>query len=343
MSRHNMRDMDSASKLLMAHEKMAMHTIDFILRKSGYAVVEGSMQRRPAEAIAKIPGLKLLYKKVCNDIVWELEVAAADGPPVRLLAAFENQSYPSLVMPFRGLMSVTVRMAAWRQETEDMHNDRQELHSHQEVMDGVLPGDKMTPFIPMTVYFGNDAWTGPTNLPGMTTLPEGLRGYFAESPCNLLSFRDLTEQELSEMRPGPLRAVAKCIRYADDPIRLAHEMETDPSFQSLPSAVYGVVKIATGMDWLKPKKKEDNNMQKQMSAVESFLRAEGKTEGIAIGEAKGKIEGKIEGTENTIRSFIERKISRHVSEEDIFDELRLDFGLDIQSARRYMEPALAKA
>ena len=61
MSRHNMRDMDSASKLLMAHEKMAMDTIDFILRKSGYAVVEGSMQRRPAEAIAKIPGLKRLF------------------------------------------------------------------------------------------------------------------------------------------------------------------------------------------------------------------------------------------------------------------------------------------
>ena len=92
-------------------------------------------------------------------------------------------------------------------------------------------------------------------------------------------------------------------------------------------------------------------MQKQMSAVERFLRAEGKTEGIAIGEAKGiaigeakgKIEGKIEGTENTIRSFIERKRSRHVSEEDIFEELRLDFGLDIQSARRYMEPSLANA
>ena len=88
-------------------------------------------------------------------------------------------------------------------------------------------------------------------------------------------------------------------------------------------------------------------MQKQMSTVERFLRAEGeakgiaigKTEGIAIGEAKGEAKG----TENTIRSFIERKRSRYVSEEDIFEELRLDFGLDIQSARHYMEPALAKA
>ena len=80
-------------------------------------------------------------------------------------------------------------------------------------------------------------------------------------------------------------------------------------------------------------------MQKKMSTFERYFRAEGKTEGMAIGEAKGEAKG----TENTIRNFIERKRSRHVSEEDIFEELRLDFGLDIQSARHYMEPALAKA
>ena len=104
-------------------------------------------------------------------------------------------------------------------------------------------------------------------------------------------------------------------------------------------------------------------MQKKMSTFERYFRAEGKTEGIAIGKTEGiaigktegmaigktegmaigEAKGKIEGTENTIRSFIERKRSRHVSEEDIFEELRLDFGLDIQSARHYMEPALAKA
>lgn len=92
-------------------------------------------------------------------------------------------------------------------------------------------------------------------------------------------------------------------------------------------------------------------MQKKMSTFERHFRAEGEAKGIAIGEAKGKTEGiaigeakgKIEGSENTIRSFIERKRSRHVSEEDIFEELRLDFGLDIQSARRYMEPSLVNA
>ena len=93
-------------------------------------------------------------------------------------------------------------------------------------------------------------------------------------------------------------------------------------------------------------------MQKKMSTFERYFRTEGiiigKTEGIAIGEANGiaigeakgiaigEAKGEAKGTENTIRRFIERKRSRHVSEEDIFEELRLDFGLDIQSCRKLL-------
>ena len=50
-----------------------------------------------------------------------------------------------------------------------------------------------------------------------------------------------------------------------------------------------------------------------------------------------------EGIENTIRNFIKRKRSRHVPEEQIHEELLLDFGLDDAKARQYMEPSLAKA
>ena len=49
-------------------------------------------------------------------------------------------------------------------------------------------------------------------------------------------------------------------------------------------------------------------MKKKMSTCEKFFREE--------------------GTENTIRNFIERKRSRHVPEEQIHEELLLDFGLD---------------
>ena len=324
MSRHNMSGMDAASKLLRANEAVAKDAIDFILRDSGYAVVEGSMQQRNAEAVAKMPGLKNLYKKISNDVVWELEVTDG-GPPVAILAAFENQSYPSRIMPLRGQLSTTVRMLAWRQETEDEHKARRELREEEERLDGVLAEDRPTPVLPATVYFGQKAWPGKARLHDMMVLPERLRAHFADCPSNLLSFRDMTPWQLSLLPVGAFRCVAKCIRYADEPTELRREWETDPSFQlvdTMPDAALDVVSIAAGID-LRKTNKEDNTMKKKMSTCEKFFREE--------------------GTENTIRNFIERKRSRHVPEEQIHEELLLDFGLDAVQAKQYMEPSLAKA
>ena len=117
----------------------------------------------------------------------------------------------------------------------------------------------------------------------------------------------------------------KCIRYAEDPIALRREWETDPSFQlvdTMPEAALDVVSIAAGID-LRKANKEDNTMKKKMSTFERVFREE--------------------GTENTIRNFIERKRNRHVPEEQIHEELLLDFGLDTVQAKQYMEPSLAKA
>ena len=89
--------------------------------------------------------------------------------------------------------------------------------------------------------------------------------------------------------------------------------------------------------------KEDNTMKKKMSTFEKVFREEGRVEGRMEGRAEGKVEGRMEGIENTIRNFIERKRSRHVPEEQIHEELLLDFGLDATKARQYMEPSLVKA
>ena len=294
MSRHNMSGMDAATKLLMANEAVAKDAINFILRKSGYVVVEGSMLQRNAEAIAKLPGLKNLYKKISNDVVWEL---------VTILAAFENQSYPSCIMPVRGLLSTTVRMLAWRQETKDMHKARHELRSEQERFDGVLKEDRPTPVLPATIYFGQEAWPGKARLHGMLELPEGLRSHFADCPSNLLSFRNMAPKELALLPVGAFRCVAICIRYADEPTVLRHEWDTDPSFSlvdTMPEAALDVVSIAAGID-LRKTNKEDNTMKKKMSTFEKVFREEGRMEGREEGREEGRVEGEVKGIEKRNR------------------------------------------
>ena len=336
MSKHNMSGMDAATKLLMANEAVAKDAINFILRKSGYVVVEGSMLQRNAEAIAKLPGLKNLYKKISNDVVWELEVTDG-GPPMTILAAFENQSYPSCIMPVRGLLSTTVRMLAWRQETKDMHKARHELRTEQERFDGVLKEDRPTPVLPATVYFGQEAWPGKARLHGMLELPEGLRSHFADCPSNLLSFRDMDSKQLSRLPIGAFRCVAICIRYAEDPTALRRAWDTDPSFQlvdTMPEAALDVISIATGFD-LRKTNQEDNNMKKKMSTCEKFFREEGE----AIGEARGRAEGR----DKTVLEFIQGKRGYHVPDIQIREELLKFFKLDEATAQRYMEAGLAKA
>ena len=336
MNRHNMSGMDAASKLLMANEAMAKDAINFILQDSNYSVVEGSMQMRNAEAIAKLPGLRNLYKKISNDVVWELEVTDG-GPPVAILAAFENQSYPSRIMPVRGLLSTTVRVLAWRQETEDEHKARRDFTSEEERLDGVREGDRPTPVLPATVYFGQEAWPGKARLHGMLELPEGLRSHFADCPSNLLSFRDMDSKQLSRLPIGAFRCVAICIRYSEDPTALRRAWDTDPSFQlvdTMPEAALDVISIATGFD-LRKTNQEDNNMKKKMSTCEKFFREEGE----AIGEARGRAKGR----DKTVLEFIQGKREYHVPDIQIREELLKFFKLDEATAQRYMEAGLAKA
>ena len=372
-----MRNMDAASKLFIAHPRVLKDTVDFVLRRNGYTVVADSMQERNIEAIARMHGSKRLYKKNSSDIVWELDVEK-DGRTTHLLVAVESQSATSTVMPLRSLLTVALRYAAWRQSIKDMHKERNELKTSQELMDGVLPGDRMPLILPLTIHFGQEEWTGPTYLQEMQDIPEELRGLFMNGPCNLLSLKNLTPEELSQMPIGPLRAVGKCIKYAKDRPTLRKEIQEDPSFENMPDVAYDVVRIATGIRLKKPSQKEGNNMKKDISEYDQYLLGLGEEKGVKIGEERGvkigeekgeergikigeergeergiKIgeergiklgeeKGKALGIAQTVKKYIGKRWKEHVTETQLLKDLKSYFGLDEKEARQYMTEALAK-
>ena len=368
-----MRNMDAASKLFIAHPRVSKDAVDFVLRRNGYTVVADSMQERNIEAIARMHGSKRLYKKNSSDIVWELD-SEKDGRTTHLLVAVESQSATSTVMPLRSLVTVTLRCAAWRQTMKDMHNERNELKTSQELMDGVLPGDRMPLILPLTIHFGQEKWAGPTYLQEMQDIPEELRGLFMNGPCNLLSLKNLTPEELSQMPIGPLRAVGKCIKYAKDRPTLRKEIQEDPSFENMPDVAYDVVRIATGIRLKKPSQKEGNNMKKDISEYDQYLLGLGEEKGVKIGEERGvkigeekgikigeergeergiKIgeergvklgeeRGKALGTAQTVKKYIGKRWKEHVTETQLLKDLKSYFGLNENEARQYMSEALAK-
>ncbi len=337
--------MDEASKLFTAVPEVFSDLVDFALKGTGYKVVRGSLKERNAESIARLRGMRAWFKKVSNDVVAELLVT--DGNmTTTLLVALENQTSTSTVMAGRNLMSTAVRWDGWRRDMKHLHSGRKELKTHQEMLDGVLPGDRMTPMMVLVVHFGQEAWTGLPRFTDTLDCPPALKPKLADCPVNVISFYNLPIKQINEMPQGALQAVTKSIRYAKNIPKLLYELKHDKSFNTPLDEMYDVISIATGLNLEEMKKQKEKNMQKKISAIEQYLLSKGEKRGEKRGEKKGEKRGEKRGEKigesNAILRFIQNRRKRLFSDMQIQNDLQSDFELDEATASQYMAAA-AKA
>ncbi len=346
-----MKNMDAASKLFTGLPEVFCDLVDFALRETGFKVVRDSLKERNTETIARG-----WYKKVSNDVVAELQVT--DGNvTATLLVVLENQTSTSAIMAGRSLMATTVRWDAWRREMKHNHLKRKELQTSQEMLDGVLPGDRMTPVMVLVVHFGQEAWTGLPRFTDTLDCPAELKPMLADCVVNIISFYNLPSEEINRMPPGAVRAVTKSIRHVDDIERLCQELKTDPSFRMLldegPDEALDIITIATGLDMRALKQEKEKDMEKVVSKIEQHFfnkcialnkdewLEKGRVEGIAEGRLEGREEGIAEGiAEGEIKAvlkFIRWQRNRHIPESQILEALLSGFELDEATARQYMD------
>ena len=338
-----MRNMDAAAKLFTVLPEVFSDLVDFALRKTGFKVVRGSLKERSVEAIAQLQKPRRRYKKVSNDVVMELEITNG-AMTANMLVLLENQSRVSNVMAGRSLLTSAVRWDDWRRETKRNHIKKKELKEPQELLDGVLPTDRMMPMFVLVVHFGQEAWTGPLKFTDTLACPPELKPMLAECPSNVISFYNLSIEEINEMPPGPLRAVAKSIHYAKQPEKLYHEWKTDPSFKPPRlDEMVDVIAITVGMNNKLLKQQKEEDMPKTLSPMEEYLfrRAEARVR--AEGEARGEAIGEAREQARIVQIYIQNRRNRFLSESQILEGLMSDFEMDEAKARQYMEAGLAKA
>ena len=330
-----MKNMDAASKLFTGLPEVFCDLVDFALRKTGFKVVRDSLKERNTETIARG-----WYKKVSNDVVAELQVT--DGNvTATLLVALENQTSTSAIMAGRSLMATTVRWDAWRREMKHDHLKRKELQTSQEMLDGVLPDDRMTPVMVLVVHFGQEAWTGLPRFTDTLDCPAELKPMLADCTVNIISFYNLPSEEIDRMPPGAVRAVTKSIRHVDDIERLCQELKTDPSFRMLldegPDEALDIITIATGLDMRALKQEKEKDMEKVVSKFEQHFVNKGFILGKNEGREEGIAEGIAEGEIKAVLKFIRWQRNRRIPEAQILEALLSGFELDEATARQYMD------
>ena len=307
------------------------------MKGTGFKVVRGSLKERNAESIARLRGMRAWFKKVSNDVVAEMQIT--DGNVMTpLVVALENQTSTSTVMAGRNLMSTAVRWDVWRREMKRLHRGRKELTTSQEMLDGVLPSDRMTPVMVLVVHFGQEPWTGLSRFTDTLDCPPSLKPKLADCPVNVISFYNLPIKEINAMPQGALRAVTKSIRYAKNGKKLLYELKHDKSFNTPLDEMYDVISIVTGLNLEEMKKQKEKNMQKQVSAIEQYLLNKGEKKG----REQGRIEGRIEEKARLALKVIQNWRNRHIPESQIMKDLQSDFELDEATASQYMAAA-AKA
>ncbi len=325
--------MDEASKLFTGVPEVFSDLVDFALKGTGFKVVRGSLIERNAESIARLRGMRAWFKKVSNDVVAELQVTDGDVT-TSMLVVLENQTSTSAVMAGRSLMSTAVRWDVWRREMKHLHRGRKELKTSQEMLDGVLPGDRMMPVMVIVVHFGQEAWTGLPRFTDTLDCPPSLKPKLADCPVNVISFYNLPIKEINKMPQGALRAVTKSIRYAKNIPKLLYELKHDKSFDTPLDEMYDIISIVTGLNLEEMKKQKEKNMQKKVSAIEQYL--------LNKGEKRGEKKGRIEEKTRLALKVIQNWRNRHIPESQILEDLQSDFELDEATASQYMAVA-AKA
>ncbi|MBP5674133.1 MAG: Rpn family recombination-promoting nuclease/putative transposase [Victivallales bacterium] len=332
---------DEPAKLFLTKNQVFADLVDFALRHSGFKVDRQSLQDRNPEGIIQCPWNSLKYKVCDNDLLKGLVVKHSDKA-TWMLVATEHQSYVSNTMPLRNLITAAAHWDGIRRSLEDEHRKLHDLRGD-DFLSGMARKDRLPPLLVFVLYYGLEPWNGPMRLSDIIDCPPELKPFMADCPTNVISPRELKPVELEEINVGALRAVFKAICYSRSPADFCHEIKTDPSFHDLSTEDFDFMRMTSGID-LKPKHKENNNMQDTMEIFANYFKEDwfqkgiqkGEQSGFQKGEQSGFQKGEQSGFFKAISHFIQKRINCNISEKQIIEDLSSEFGLTSDQARQYL-------
>ena len=239
-----------------------------------------------------------------------------------VMLGMENQNHIHYAMPMRvmgydyGTYKKQYDSNAQKYKTaEGMEND--------EYLSRMKKTDRLIPVITIVVYYGQNAWDGPTTLHGMLDIPDKMKPFVNDYKMLLVEARqnDLALHNMSNMAFFDMlkiildkslpkdEAKKKVIEYA-----AKHNVE---------KTVVMTVAGATNSNI-------DYNAFEKGDGDVCTLFEEIAEEGRVEGKAEGKAEGIAEG-------IIDTGLDLGLSENDILDRLQKKLNVSVQKAKEYFE------
>ena len=194
-----------------------------------------------------------------------------------------------------------------------------------EFLSGLRKGDKISPVLTLTVYYGREPWDGPRNLSELLDtdrLLPGLKPYITDQyPINLLEVRKIRDWE--KFRTD-LRDVFRLAGCDNDKEQMRRIIEENESYRHLAHDAVNAIAVLTASDQIREyaerQKGDEINMCK---AIDDMIK-----DGEAVGEERGLQKG--------IEIFILDNLEENIPRERIVQKLQRNFNLSVEAAGRYM-------
>lgn len=241
------------------------------------------------------------------------------------VVASENQGKVHYGMAVREMMYDALDYTEQIRKIEERHRAEGDRLKGADFLSHFTKEDRIIPVVTLTLYYGNEAWDGPTSLYEMMGIDEGWEEIDVVKKClpdYKINLIDIREEDEHEKYRTSLQHVFGLVKYNKNKQKLyeytrVHRAEINGMDRESKAA--SLVLLGEQKRLLKILETKTEEEMDMCQAIDELI-----ADGELRGEERGEKRGELIGMKKTKISFIRKQYKKHLSIDQIADILDLD-------------------
>ena len=245
---------DDKSKEYLADNARFADLCNYKLYEGEQVILPEDLRERDSTEVISILGLdeKEIQAQKWRDILKSAVIKSTKNA-FYVLIGVENQTDVHYAMPVRSMLYDAMNYGKQVNEAKRKHEKNKDVLSSAEFLSGFMNTDKLTPIIPITLYWGTDAWDAPTHLHEMFgEIDEKLLRFIPDYHINLVAPSLIENFDKFKTELGQ---TLEFIKYSNDKKQFK-KMLSDLNGQKLTNETISTINLFTGSE-IKVNEKEE--------------------------------------------------------------------------------------
>lgn len=240
-----------------------------------------------------------------------------------ILVGIENQMRIHYGMPVRTMLYEALDYTKQCKELEQRHREDKDWANSDEFLSGMAVGDKIKAVVTLVIYYGEEAWDGPTCLSDMMDIPKSFQPLFNNHSIHLLQVRNANKYHFKNKDNQDFFTLLAEFYNNSGEINM-DDFRQKYSERDIYWETLAALGAATNTARLVELAFENKGGHLNMCTALANLKEEGHKEGF------------LEGREETIRDFIGILRELGISDDIISSKIQANFHLDASDAKKYL-------